>query len=90
MLNLPQSRPAKAPALGFSSAADVSLDRFLIDTDVVAARVPMKDMWPRADGSHTAVRAAVEFELELVRKRRPVQLVLVIIGPTLKHSAWVS
>jgi hypothetical protein len=65
--------------VGFQLASDVSLDRFLIDADVVAPGADEGHI-SAGDRSHAAVRAAVKFELELVGKSRPVQLVLVIIG----------
>ncbi len=65
--------------VGFELAADVALDRFLVDLDVVAPGADEGHVGP-GDGGHTAVGATVELELELVGESRAVQLVLVVIG----------
>ena len=79
MSKLPQSLPAWAPPLGWNLAADIGLNRFLVDADVVPPGADKGHVGP-GDGGHAAVGAAVELELEFVREGRAVQLVLVVIG----------
>ncbi len=67
------------PAVGRDLATDVALNGFLIDADVVAPGADEGHVGP-GDGGDTAVRAAVELELELVGEGRAMQLVLVVIG----------
>ena len=65
--------------IGHEFAADVRLDRGLIDADVVSPG-PDNGHVGTSDGGHATVGAAVEFELELVRESRPMEFVLILVS----------
>ena len=65
--------------IGFEFTADICLNRFLIDADIVPPGADKGHIGP-GDGGHAAVGAAVEFEFEFVGESRAMKFVLIILG----------
>ncbi len=66
-------------AVGRKFAADIGLNRFLVDFDIVSPGADEGQVGP-GDGGHAAVGAAVELEFEFVGEGRTMEFILVFLG----------
>ena len=84
----PQSRPHVVAGVGGDFAADIGLNGFLVDPDVIFPGTDKGHVGP-GDGGHAAVGAAVELEFELVGEGRTMEFVLVFLGQVIAQGLGV-
>ena len=75
-------------AIGGDFTADIGLDGFLVDADIIPPGADKGHVGP-GDGGHAAVGAAVELELELVGEGRTMKFVLVLLGQVVAQRLGV-
>ena len=75
-------------AIGCNLAADIGLDRFLINADIISPGSDKRHV-RTGNGCHTAVRTSVKFKFEFVRKCRTMQLILIFLGEMVAKSLGI-